>query len=90
MEDELILRQQAVELHLKGVPISDIVQKLGRSRQWVHKWITRYHNQGGDDWYLSRSTSPKRARNRTPPKEEELVINVRKALAGRRYSQTVH
>lgn len=88
MEDELILRQQAVELHLKGVPISDIVHKLERSRQWVHKWISRYRSEGGDDWYLSRSTAPKQARNRTPRKEEELVINVRKALANRRYSQT--
>jgi len=88
MEDDLILRQQAVELHLQGVSVSDIVHKLGRSRQWVHKWITRYRTEGGDDWYRSKSTSPKRAHNRTPPKEEELVINVRKALAGRRYSQT--
>lgn len=88
MEDDLILRQQAVELYLKDVPISDIVQKLGRSRQWVNKWITRYRAEGGDNWYLSRSTAPKQARNRTPPKQEELVINVRKALVERRYSQT--
>ncbi|MGC9472141.1 MAG: helix-turn-helix domain-containing protein [Bacteroidales bacterium] len=88
MENDLILRQQAVELYLKDVPISDIVQKLGRSRQWVHKWITRYRAEGGDDWYLSRSTAPKQARNRTPPKKEELVINFRKALIERRYSQT--
>jgi hypothetical protein len=43
---------------------------------------------GGDDWYLSISTAPKRPGQRTPRKEEDLVINVRKALAGRRYSQT--
>ena len=88
MEDEIIFRQQAVELYLKGIPISDIVHKLGRTRQWVHKWITRYRYEGGDYWYLSRSTAPKQARNRTPRKEEELVISVRKALADRRYSQT--
>jgi transposase len=88
MEDDLILRQQAVEFHLKGVPVSDIVQKLGRSRQWVHKWITRYRTEGGDDWYHSRSTAPKQVRKRTPQKEEELVVSVRKALTGRRYSQT--
>ena len=51
MEDELILRKQAVEQYLNGVPVSDIVQKLGRSRQWVHKWITRYRTEGGDNWY---------------------------------------
>lgn len=88
MEDELILRKQAVELYLSNVPISDIVQKLGRSRQWVHKWITRYRTKGGDNWYYSESTSPKQVHNRTPQNEEELVINVRKALKGRKYSQT--
>jgi hypothetical protein len=88
MDDELILRKQAVELYLNGVPISEIVQKLYRSRQWVHKWITRYRTKGGDDWYLSESTSPKQMHNRIPQDEENLVINVRKALEGRIYSQT--
>ena len=88
MEDELILRQQAAEQYLKGVPVSDIAQKLGRSRQWVHKWITRYRQVGVENWYLSKSTAPKQARNRTSPKTEELVISVRNALAGCRYSQS--
>lgn len=56
--------------------------------QWVHKWINRYRSVGGNDWHLSISTAPKRPRQRTPRKEEDLVSNVRKALAGRRYSQT--
>lgn len=88
MDDEIILRKQAVELHLSGVAISDIVQKLGRSRQWVHKWITRFRIKGGNDWFLSESTSPKQVHNRTPQKEEELIVNVRKMLEGRKYSQT--
>lgn len=88
MEDELILRKQAVELYLSGDSISDIVQKLGRSRQWVHKWITRYRTKGGNDWFHSESTSPKQVHNRIPQNEEELVVNVRKALEGRTYSQT--
>lgn len=88
MEDEIILRKQAVELYLSGVSISDIAQKLARSRQWVHKWITRYRTKGGDDWYKSESTSPKQVPNRTSTNQEDLVINVRKTLSGQRYSQT--
>ena len=88
MDDEIILKKQAVELHLSGVTISDIVQKLGRSRQWVHKWITRFRIKGGNDWFLSEPTSPKQVHNRTPQKEEELIVNVRKMLEGRKYSQT--
>ena len=88
MEDEFILRKQAVELYLNGDSISDIVQKLGRSRQWVHKWLNRYRTKGGNDWFQSELTSPKQVHNRTPQNEEALVINVRKALEGRTYSQT--
>lgn len=88
MENELILRKQAVELYLNDVPISEIAQKLDRSRQWVHKWITRYRTKGGKDWFHSESTSPKQVYNKSSPKEEDLVINVRKALKGRKYSQT--
>lgn len=88
MDDEIILRKQAVELYLKNIPVCDIAHKLNRSRQWVHKWITRYRTQGGDNWFLSVSTCPKQVFNKTPQKEEELVINARKALEGRIYSQT--
>lgn len=88
MEDEIALRKQAVELYLSSVSKTDIAQKLARSRQWVHKWITRYHTKSGDTWYHSESTSPKQVQNRIPQNEEDMVINIRKALANHRYSQT--
>ena len=88
MEDELILRKQAAELFLQGVPISDIALKLDRSRQWVHKWLTRYRTIGGEDWFHSKSASPKQVPNKTPQNEEALVVKIRKALEGRIYSQT--
>jgi len=82
MDGEIILRKQAVELYLKDVPVCDIAQSLNRSRQWVHKWVNRYRKIGGDDWFLPESTSPKQVYNKTSQKEEELVVNVRKALEG--------
>lgn len=88
MDDEIILRKQAVELYLKDVPVCKIAQKLNRSRQWVHKWIARYHNIGGGNWFLPEPTSPNQVHNKTSEKGEELVVNVRKALEGRIYSQT--
>ena len=33
MNDEIILRKQAVELHLKGFNKIEIAEKLGKSRQ---------------------------------------------------------
>jgi len=59
MKDEEILRQQAIELHLKGMAIVDITDKLGKSCQCVHKWLNRCKS-GDDKWYLSLSNAPKR------------------------------
>ena len=88
MEDEVSIRKQAAKLYLENVSIKDIAEKLGRSRQWVHKWITRYRSEGGESWFESRSTTPKRIRNKTSANTEELVVKVRKALEGNIYSQT--
>jgi transposase len=52
MNDEIVLRKQAIKLYLTDVPIGEIAQKVERSRQWVHKWITRYQTIGGDNWYI--------------------------------------
>jgi hypothetical protein len=39
MKDEEIIRKQALELHLKSISINDIADTLGKTRQWVHKWL---------------------------------------------------
>jgi hypothetical protein len=87
MDDEIILRKQAVELHLKGLSKSDIATKVGRSRQWVHKWLKRYHEVGGESWFKSLSNKPSKISHKTPVDIEDLVISIRKALDGRKYAQ---
>jgi transposase InsO family protein len=88
MDSEIILRKQAIELYLTGIPIVEIAQKVERSRQWVHKWINRYRSIGGDDWYKSKSNSPNHVHRKTPQKAEELVVKIRSSLQERLYSQT--
>jgi len=87
MNDEIILRKQAVELHLKGFNKIRIAEKLGKSRQWVHKWIGRYLQIGGDSWYKSFSTAPSKITNKTKDEIEDLVVSIRKVLDGQKYSQ---
>ena len=65
MKDEEIVRKQAVELHLKSVPVNTIADTLGKTRQWVHKWFKRYKT-GSDDWYRSQSNAPKKPVSRIP------------------------
>jgi putative transposase len=86
MKDEEILRQQAVELHLKGMAIVDITDKLGKSRQWVHKWLNRYKS-GDDKWYLSVSNAPKKPISRIPEDIEKAIVSIRENLKGQKYAQ---
>jgi hypothetical protein len=87
MEDEDILRKQAVELHLQGVSITDISLKLGRSRQWVHKWIKRYYQTKSDHWFESISTTPKQVSRKIQSGVEETIIRIRQDLQCQKYSQ---
>jgi len=86
MKDEEILRQQAIELHLKGTAIVDITDKLGKSRQWVHKWLNRYKS-GDDKWYLSLSNAPKKPVMAVSEDIENAVISIRKKLNDQKYAQ---
>lgn len=86
MKDEEILRQQAIELHLKGIAIADITDKLGKSRQWVHKWLNRYKS-GDDKWYISLSNAPNKPIKSIPKDIENMVVSIRKKLKNQKYAQ---
>ncbi|MCX6330908.1 MAG: helix-turn-helix domain-containing protein [Bacteroidia bacterium] len=86
MKDEEILRQQAIELHLKGMAIVDITDRLGKSRQWVHKWLNRYKS-GDDKWYLSLSNAPKRPIKAVSEDIENTVVSIRQKLKDQKYAQ---
>jgi putative transposase len=86
MKDEEIIRKQAVELHLKRIQINDIADKLGKTRQWVHKWICRYKT-GNDVWYQSISNAPKKPISRIPEDIEKTIVSIRENLKGQKYAQ---
>ena len=50
-DSEEKLRQEAIRLYLQDISVSRISSQLSRSRQWVHKWILKYKNNPGYDWY---------------------------------------
>ena len=79
MANEEVLRIQAIALHAQGMKVVSIARELGRSRQWVHKWLNR-HNEGSDGWERSLSTAPLRKAYRTSVEIEELVVSTRKQL----------
>jgi len=86
MKDEEIIRKQAVELHLKSIPINDIADTLGKTRQWVHKWLKR-HKTGSDVWYQSLSNAPNKPISRIPEDIEEAIVSIRINLKEQKYAQ---
>lgn len=82
-------RQEAIRLWLAGVSPRQISRKLRRSRQWVYKWLNRYkaYKAAQSEWYLPESKAPKSTNKKITPRQEELIINIRKRLMEQKYAQ---
>ena len=79
MASEEALRERAVSLYLQGTSKASIAHTLGRSREWVYKWISRYKS-GQEKWNESKSHAPIYRPNKTSPSVVEQVIKARKFL----------
>jgi hypothetical protein len=87
MEQEEILRQAAIRLHLQGASVKTICAQLNRTRQWFHKWFARYNQSSVGDWYKNASCIPKTVPIKTEKLKEQLVIEIRNRLSAQPYAQ---
>ena len=87
MDNDEILRQEAVSLYLQGHSAQDVASRVGKTRQWVYKWIHKYQQTEKPDWYANLSNAPKDVSNKTSERIESTVIEIRKRLSGNPYSQ---
>ena len=78
MANEESLRKQAVTLHQQGKKVAAIAREVGRTRQWVHKWIKRYDVQS-DNWCSSHSHAP-RNKHMVSSTLEQKVVETRQVL----------
>jgi transposase len=83
---EAELRREAVRRRLAGESPAEIARTLGRSRQWVAKWVRR-HEAGEEEWATGRKPGPERAPHRTAPELEALVLAVRERLVANPWAQ---
>lgn len=83
---EVELRREAVRRRLAGESPVEIAHTLGRSRQWVAKWVRRQEAEAGD-WATGRKRGPARAPHRTAPELEALVLAVRERLVANPWAQ---
>ena len=86
-DNEEKLRQEAIRLYIQNISVSRISKELSRSRQWVHKWIAKYKNNPSDNWYKAESRAPKKIFNTTSSDVEKSIVEARKMLASKQYSQ---
>lgn len=77
MEEDL--RIQAVTMFSQGVSVTEVAKRLGKSRQWVYKWIER-SSTGEPGWSNSQSNKPQRIANKTRKDIESAVIRTRRML----------
>jgi putative transposase len=83
---EVELRREAVRRRLAGESPGAIARDLGRTRQWVAKWVARY-DAHDPAWVEGRSRAPKRVANRTAPDIEARVLEVRARLEENPWAQ---
>lgn len=88
MDNEEIIRQEAISLYLQGISPSKIGERLTRTRQWVYKWVKRYQSRSNEDWYKEDSKAPKQKPEKTPEGVERAIIKIRKELLEEPYHQT--
>jgi putative transposase len=87
MDNDEVLRQEAVRLFLQGLSVQVIATQVEKSRQWVYKWIHKYQVSEIQDWYVSVSNAPKEISNKVSAELESTVVEIRKCLSGNPYSQ---
>jgi putative transposase len=83
---EVELRREAVRRRLAGESPEEIARSLGRTRQWVAKWVGR-HESADADWAVGRKRGPARAPHRTAVETEALVLAVRERLVANPWAQ---
>jgi len=87
MKEEISTRKEAIDRWLKGEKPENIATGLGKTRQWVYKWIKRFKINKEGNWFESETTAPKRKITKIPLMQENHILQIREALANRKYAQ---
>ncbi len=85
MEEEL--RKRAVAMIGMGHSVTEVSRELGKSRQWVYKWINR-SSADTPDWSKSQSNAPHKVPNKTGSDIEMAVVSTRKMLDRHPYKES--
>jgi transposase-like protein len=79
-------REKAIKRYKNDESPKEIYQSLGKSKTWFFKWLKRY-KLDGKDWAKSHSCKPHKSPKRIDEMMEQMVIETRKHLEKKLYSQ---
>lgn len=85
-KDEERRRREAVARRLGGESAHEVARSMGRSRQWVARWVRRYEPTD-PDWARERSRVARTVANRTPAALAAQVLEVRRRLVANPWAQ---
>jgi transposase-like protein len=77
---ELTMTEQRYRAVLEvqaGVPVTEVAERFGVSRQAVHRWIAWYRDEGLDG-LAGRSSRPRTSPIQTPPEVEAAICELRR------------
>ncbi len=78
-EEGEVRRNEAIDMYLQGLKVSDICRAVGRSRSWFYQTLKRYQ-QGGRSELKSKSRAPKAVHNRTKKDMEAAIVRIRETI----------
>src|SRR5215210_7199586 len=81
-EASVLEREQAIARYLGGESATAICQSIGRSREWLYKWVKR-HGTGDPQWPQERSRRPQQSPRRVATDLEATIVATRRSLAER-------
>ena len=84
--NEKELREQAIKRYENSEFAKDIYRSLGKSKAWFFKWLKRSKLEG-ENWSQSQSHKPHQSPKRIDEMMEQMVIETRKHLEKKLYSQ---
>lgn len=84
---ELKLRSLAIKWYQHGTPFTTTCQRLGRSQQWLSRWLRRFRT-GGWAALADRSRRPHHLRAETPSSSVQRILALRVELEEHRTRRT--
>ncbi|MBN1220492.1 MAG: helix-turn-helix domain-containing protein [Anaerolineae bacterium] len=78
-DEGAVVRNEAIDLYLQGLKVTDICRALSRSRGWFYQTLKRYQQEGRAG-LGNKSRAPHMVYNRTNTEVEAAIVRIRQTI----------